>query len=152
MNFDWSRFLRAQDKDYSTALAEIKSGRKQSHWIWYIFPQLTGLGRSSTAAYYGISGSEEAAAYLEQPVLRERLIEIATALLSLETNNAAAVLGTPDDLKMRSSMTLFAIVRPDIPVFQAVLDKFYNGEFDQLTVEALRCNGGYNGDMSEMQT
>lgn len=152
MNFDLSRFIKAQERDYGAALEEIKSGRKQSHWIWYIFPQLTGLGRSSTAAYYGISGSEEAAAYLEQPVLRERLIEIATALLSLETNNAAAVLGTPDDLKMRSSMTLFAIVRPDIPVFQAVLDKFYNGEFDQLTVEALRCNGGYNGDMSEMQT
>ena len=132
------RFLKAQEGDYEIALSEIRAGRKQSHWIWYIFPQIKGLGRSGTSEYYGIDGMAEAKAYLENPILRGRLIEISEALLGLASDDADDVMGFPDNLKLRSSMTLFALADPDGKVFQKVLDKFFGGEMDERTMELLR--------------
>ncbi len=123
--YDLSRFHKAQARDYKTALSEIRSGRKRSHWMWYIFPQIKGLGHSDMADYYGISNLEEAKDYLADPILKERLTEISSALLALDSRDAKAVMGVPDNLKLRSCMTLFAIADPDEEVFQKVLDKFY---------------------------
>lgn len=131
------RFLNAQAADYETALREIRAGRKKSHWIWYIFPQLKELGKSSTARDYGIRDLDEARAYLADPVLCSRLLEISGALLDLPGSDPRAVMGHPDDLKLRSSMTLFAAVDPEQKVFQQVLDKYYNGIPDPLTLELL---------------
>ena len=124
MSYDLSRFHRAQARDYDRALSEIRAGNKRSHWIWYIFPQIRGLGCSSTAQFYAIEDLGEAKAYLADPVLRERLLEISGALLGLESSDPSAVMGYPDDLKLRSSMTLFALAEPENPVFPAVLKKF----------------------------
>ncbi|MCI6231551.1 MAG: DUF1810 domain-containing protein [Selenomonas sp.] len=129
------RFLKAQEGDYGVALREIRAGRKQTHWIWYIFPQLKGLGRSSTSEYYGIRDLDEAREYLAEPVLRMRLLEISEALLTLPSNDAEDVMGFPDNLKLHSSMTLFALAEPSSTVFQRVLDKFFAGEMDEKTVE-----------------
>ena len=137
MEYDLERFKKAQRQDYVTALSEIKNGRKESHWIWYIFPQLKELGYSSTAKYYGIEDRGEAEAYIKDDLLRERLIEISEALMFLESNNPTDVMGYPDDLKLRSCMTLFNIVAPEIDVFGKVLDKFYSGRTDDRTVELL---------------
>ena len=134
---DLSRFIKAQETDYERALSEIRSGHKRSHWIWYIFPQIDGLGFSSTAQYYAIKDREEAEDYLKNDLLRERLVEISEALLQLESNDAGDVMGYPDDLKLRSSMTLFHEVAPEIDVFQKVLDKFFEGKPDQRTIELL---------------
>ncbi|WP_080236932.1 DUF1810 domain-containing protein [Spirosoma rigui] len=133
-----TRFLTAQATDYDQALAEIRAGRKRSHWMWYIFPQLAGLGYSSLAQLYGINGLQEAADYLAHPVLGSRLVAIAHALLGIEGKTATQIMGTPDDLKLRSSMTLFNAVEPTNPVFQDVLDKYYNGEPDPRTLTALK--------------
>ena len=135
--YDVSRFTDAQRHSYSTALAEIKRGRKMSHWMWYIFPQVSGLGFSSTAQYYSISGLEEAREYLSDAYLRDNLIEISHALLLLPGNDAEAVLGWPDCLKLRSCMTLFKYAAPDEPIFQQVLDKYYGGMDDSKTVDIL---------------
>ena len=135
MNLD--RFLKAQAGSYEEALREICAGRKRSHWIWYIFPQIQGLGFSSTAQYYAIADLEEAKAYLREPTLRARLLEIAEALLTLSSNDPTEVMGYPDDLKLRSSMTLFAEAEPDCEVFQKVLDKYYGGRKDTRTLEIL---------------
>lgn len=131
-------FLDAQATSYEQALSEIKSGRKRSHWMWFIFPQLQGLGYSETARFYAINDLQEAALYLQHPVLGPRLIEISKALLSLEGKTANQVLGNPDDLKLKSSMTLFAAVPGADPVFKAVLDKYYRGEEDQRTLQLLK--------------
>jgi uncharacterized protein (DUF1810 family) len=131
------RFLDAQRTDYPTALAEIKAGRKRSHWMWYVFPQLQGLGFSETARYYGIKDAAEAEAYLKHPVLGSRLVEISQALLPLPGSDANRIMGSPDDMKLRSSMTLFAAMPGTEPVFQAVLDKFFGGEQDSKTVQLL---------------
>ena len=131
------RFVQAQKYDYDTALREIRSGRKRSHWMWYIFPQLQGLGYSSTAQYYGIRDLEEAQDYMEHPVLGPRLVEISEALLVLDTSDASAVMGYPDDLKLRSSMTLFELAAPEQPVFGQVLEKYYSGHRDRRTLELL---------------
>ena len=128
-----NRFLEAQEPMYATALKEIKNGEKESHWIWYIFPQLRGLGYSPNAYTYGINGLEEAKAYLEHPVLSARLIEISTALLSHKGENIEDIMSDIDALKLRSSMTLFALVSKDSSVFHQVLDCFYQGEMDELT-------------------
>ncbi len=136
MKNDLERFLKAQDKDYEQALKEIKKGRKTSHWIWYIFPQIAGLGFSSTSKYYSIKDKNEAIEYLKNNTLKHRLIEICEALLSLESDDATYVMGYPDDLKLKSSMTLFSEVS-DIDVFKKVLDKFYNGEKDEMTISLL---------------
>lgn len=129
------RFLDAQENDYSRALSEIRNGRKQSHWMWYIFPQISGLGFSETAKFYSIKNLQEAAAYLDHPVLSRRLIDIANAMLRIDGKTANQVLGSPDDMKLRSSMTLFSLLPNADPVFQAVLDKFFDGTPDQRTVD-----------------
>jgi len=136
MNFNLDRFKKAQERDYPVALQEIKNGHKQSHWIWYIFPQLSELGYSETAKYYGLSKAE-AEAYIADEVLRNRLVEISTALLELESNNATEVMGYPDDLKLKSCMTLFTEVAPEIDVFRKVLEKFFGGEKDRKTLELI---------------
>ena len=138
MGLDLDRFKKAQEEDYPYALQEIKAGRKRSHWIWYIFPQLKGLGFSSMSDYYGIDGRAEAQAYIADSILRARLVEISQALLALESNNPTQVMGYPDDMKLKSSMTLFAEVAPDIPVFEQVLQKFFSGEKDSKTLQLLR--------------
>ena len=131
------KFVTAQERDYSTALREIQNGRKRSHWIWYIFPQLQGLGFSQTAQYYGIRDLEQARDYMAHPVLGARLVEISEALLALESSNPGAVMGYPDDLKLCSCMTLFELAAPDQPVFAKVIEKFYGGNRDRLTLELL---------------
>ena len=131
------RFLDAQATDYAPALAEVRAGRKRSHWMWYIFPQIQGLGFSSISQRYALADLAEAAAYLAHPVLGARLVEISQALLGLAGSNATAVMGSPDDLKLRSSMTLFAQVPGASPVFQQVLDKFFKGQPDELTLRRL---------------
>ena len=131
------RFVSAQSGQYSLALHEIKQGCKRGHWVWFIFPQLKGLGFSQTSQYYGIAGLGEARAYAAHPVLGPRLKEITGALLALETNDVLAVMHHPDHLKLRSSMTLFALAVPDEPLFQQVLDKFYRGQMDPLTLGKL---------------
>ena len=135
---DLSRFTKAQEQAYSTALSEIRNGRKQSHWIWYIFPQIEGLGRSSTAQFYSIRDLQEARDFLADPYLGGNLIEISEALLNLESSDATFILGYPDDLKVRSCMTLFKIAgEGKYPVFQQVLDKFYGGKDDRWTLELI---------------
>jgi uncharacterized protein (DUF1810 family) len=129
------RFILAQEKDYATALAEIRQGRKRSHWMWYIFPQIEGLGHSSMARHYAIRDLAEATAYLAHPVLGSRLIEISRALLSLPGSNATAVMGSTDDLKLRSCMTLFSLVPGTDVVFGDVLAKFFDSRADERTVE-----------------
>jgi uncharacterized protein (DUF1810 family) len=136
-NFDLTRFLDAQNKLYLTALSEIRNGKKQSHWMWFIFPQLTGLGHSDTAKFYGIDSTEEAMMYLAHPVLRKHLIEISAALLKIENKTASDIFGSPDDLKLHSSMTLFANVPNTDPVFARVIDKYFNGLQDQRTLQIL---------------
>lgn len=138
MTYDLSRFHRAQARDYAQALAEIRAGRKRSHWIWYVFPQIQGLGFSSTSQFYALQDLGEAKAYLADPVLRERLLEISGALLELESSDPSAVMGYPDDLKLQSSMTLFELAEPDCPVFPAVLEKFYGGARDRRTIRLAR--------------
>ena len=130
------RFVQAQADSYARALREIKSGRKTSHWMWYIFPQLSGLGHSQTARYYAIRDRAEAEAYLAHPVLGKRLLEISSELLKLESSDATAVMGWPDDLKLKSSMTLFSLVSHE-PVFRQVLEKYFRGEEDVYTVQAI---------------
>ncbi|WP_018476561.1 DUF1810 domain-containing protein [Pontibacter roseus] len=136
-NYNLNRFLEAQADSYQQALTEIKSGRKRSHWMWYIFPQLQGLGYSETARFYAIQNLQEARLYLEHPVLGQRLMEISKALLQVEGKTANQIFGNPDDLKLKSSMTLFAAIPEANPVFKAVLDKYYDGQEDPKTVQLL---------------
>jgi uncharacterized protein (DUF1810 family) len=128
------RFIKAQERDYPVALSEIKNGRKSSHWMWYIFPQIAGLGYSEMSRYYGIKGLAEAADYLAHPLLGKRLVQITSALLLLSGNNATTIFGSPDDLKLRSSMTLFALVPGVVDVFEAALNKFFDGKKDDATL------------------
>ena len=138
MKINLERFIEAQEKDYAIALAEIKNGRKRSHWMWYIFPQVQGLGFSTTSIYYAIKDIREAEAFLKHPVLGERLIQICNALLELPVNDANKIFGNPDDMKLKSSMTLFAAVPGTDPVFNSVLNKFFNGSKDNKTIEILK--------------
>ncbi len=133
-----TRFLDAQNQVYLNALSEIRKGKKQTHWMWFIFPQLKGLGRSSTADYYGITGLEEASAYLQHPVLGRHLVQIASALLKLQVRTASDIFGSPDDMKLRSSMTLFSQVENTDPVFQKILDKYFQGRPDELTLKIVK--------------
>ncbi len=137
--FDLKRFVEAQEAGgtYDEALAELWTGHKRSHWMWFVFPQLAGLGRSSTAQHFGITGAEEARAYLAHPVLGPRLRECAQALTGLPGSDPVEVLGPVDALKLRSSMTLFAHVAPDEPVFRAVLARYYDGADDPATASLL---------------
>jgi uncharacterized protein (DUF1810 family) len=137
MSINLSRFIEAQEKSYSIALEEVKRGRKRSHWMWYIFPQLKGLGYSSTSKYYGIENIEEATEYLNHPILGTRLIEICEELLKLNTNDAYSIFGSPDYMKLKSSVTLFSQVENANPVFVSVLDKFFDGKLDDKTLNRL---------------
>lgn len=134
---DLGRFVTAQSANYEGALAEIRAGRKRSHWMWYVFPQLTGLGHSATARFYGIDSLDEARAYLAHPVLGPRLLTIARAVVDSPVPSATALLGTPDDLKLRSCATLFARARPSEPVFAQVLAKYFDGRPDPRTIALL---------------
>ena len=127
------RFIKAQENTYLVALKEIKNGRKQSHWMWYIFPQIKGLGMSETSKYYGIDGEEEAKAYLDNEILGSRLREITSELLKLNIDNPVDIFGTIDAMKLKSSMTLFDYVSDD-KIFSQVLNKYYNGEIDEKTI------------------
>jgi len=138
INTSLSRFITAQENSFENALSEIKNGRKRSHWMWYIFPQIYGLGFSETSKFYALKSDAEATQYLNDPVLGSRLVQISKELLKLPTNDAHEIFGNPDHLKLKSSMTLFAALPGADPVFQAVLDKFFNGESDQRTLELLK--------------
>jgi uncharacterized protein (DUF1810 family) len=134
--YDLARFVTAQEHNYADALAEIRDGDKVSHWMWFIFPQIAGLGHSSMAQKYAIQSVEEAAAYLVHPVLGPRLIECCEAALGVDGKSAFDIFGTPDDMKLRSCVTLFAAVSP-AGVFNKVLDKFFNGEPDRRTLKLI---------------
>jgi uncharacterized protein (DUF1810 family) len=137
-DFDLDRFVRAQDQagTYDQALAELTAGRKTSHWMWFVFPQIAGLGLSSMARRYAISGLPEARAYLAHPVLGPRLRECTRALVG-QRGTAGAIMGSIDATKLRSSMTLFIHADPDEPLFRAVLDQFFRGEQDEATTSRL---------------
>ena len=134
---DLSRFTDAHKRSFDTALAEIKSGRKQSHWMWYIFPQISGLGYSYTAQYYSIRDLQEAEDFLADPYLGSNLIRISEALLSNPSDDPRYVMGYPDDLKLCSCMTLFMTAGPEHEVFKKVLDKFYAGIPDDMTLRLI---------------
>jgi len=137
-DFDFSRFVEAQEGVYDTALAELRQGRKESHWMWFIFPQLDGLGMSPMAKKFALRNLEEAKAYLADPILGMRLFECCRALLAITGKSAYDIMGYPDDLKLRSSMTLFAMV-PEAPQeFGKVLLKYYSGESDGRTIELIQ--------------
>ncbi|HVK10948.1 MAG TPA: DUF1810 domain-containing protein [Gemmataceae bacterium] len=139
--FDLNRFVTAQADDYDQAIAEIRAGRKRSHWMWYVFPQLDGLGSSPTARFYAIKSRAEARAYLDHPVLGPRLRECAAAAAAVEGRTATEVFGSPDDLKLRSSATLFAAVSPPGSVFERVLARYYDGRPDERTLGLLASGG-----------
>ena len=132
------RFLIAQQNYYYDAYTELKAGKKRSHWMWFIFPQIRGLGYSDMAKYYAIESREEAENYITDPTLGHNLIEISTVLLEIKDNDAKEVMGEPDDRKLQSCMTLFSTVAPEIDVFEKVLQKFYNGVKDSKTLEILQ--------------
>ena len=144
--FDLDRFVQAQNRDYDTALVELRNGRKHSHWMWYIFPQFEGLGSSAMSSRYAIKSVAEARAYLGHPVLGQRVRECAEAVLSISGGSAREIFGSPDDLKLRSSATLFAVVSPDGSVFHRILDRYFEGRQDAPTLElagsrsALECD------------
>jgi uncharacterized protein (DUF1810 family) len=135
--FDLSRFVDAQNAEYSQALAEIKSGRKQSHWMWYIFPQFDGLGFSWITKQYSIKSVAEAEAYLHHPLLGPRLLECAEAVVNVEGRSAHEIFGFPDDLKLRSCATLFAYVSPADSVFERLLKKYFDGTPDDKTLDLI---------------
>jgi uncharacterized protein (DUF1810 family) len=135
--FNLERFVAAQNGVYATVLAELHAGRKQTHWIWFIFPQMKGLGRSATAERYAISSRAEAAAYLAHPVLGTRLLECTSLVNEINGRAIEEILGYPDDLKFRSSMTLFANFADGNEVFLAALEKYFHGEFDRSTLDRL---------------
>ena len=141
MNYNLQRFHKAQNFDYSVALGEIKNGCKESHWMWYIFPQLKELGYSSTAKYYGLT-KDEAKAYINDEILKFRLMEISQVLLELKSNDATEIFGYPDDLKLKSSMTLFSEIAPEIEVFDKVLEKFFSGKKDNKSLAKIISIGG----------
>jgi len=148
--YDLNRFLRAQANDYTQALSEIQSGRKRSHWIWYIFPQIDGLGFSSTSKHYAIKSLAEAQAYLDHPILGPRLIECAEAATRIEGRSATEIFGSPDDMKVRSCATLFACVSPAGSVFERLLAKYYQNERDGKTLRLLGIlptSGKFNNGM-----
>ncbi len=140
MKPDLSRFIEAQKFAYPTALNEIKSGKKRSHWMWFIFPQIAGLGRSVMSEKYAIKNIEEALEYLENEILGARLREITGILLLLKTNDAREVFGSPDNLKLRSCMTLFAQLDETNGIFQKVLDKYFFGTQDKRTISLINSN------------
>lgn len=143
-DYNLYRFIKAQENNYGIALQEIRNGRKYSHWIWYIFPQMRGLGRSHNSEFYGIISIDEAIAYLNEPILNSRLREITLALLSNEGKSAREILGDIDARKVRSSMTLFDMVSPN-DIYAQVLDKFYEGRRCGRTIRVLDDRNAHSG-------
>lgn len=138
MKNDLNRFLEAQESSFDQALHEIQAGQKDGHWMWYIFPQIKGLGFSKMSKYYAINNLEEAKNYLDHPILGARLKQITFTLLEIEENNAHKIFGSPDDLKLKSCMTLFSIVdQSNDRLFQKALDKFFHGQPDELTLSLI---------------
>jgi uncharacterized protein (DUF1810 family) len=135
--FQLERFLDAQQPVYETVLGELRAGRKRSHWMWFIFPQIAGLGHSAMAARFALSSLDEAVAYLAHPVLGGRLRECTTLVAGVEGRSIAEIFGSPDDMKFRSSMTLFSQAAPQEPIFAACLKKYFGGEPDPLTLPRL---------------
>jgi uncharacterized protein (DUF1810 family) len=131
------RFVEAQGPVYGSVLGELTAGKKVSHWMWFVFPQLKGLGRSSIAKHFGIEGREEAAAYWRHPVLGPRLRECSELVLAVQGKDAHEIFGSPDDMKLKSCMTLFEAVARDEPVFGQVLEKYFGGRRDEVTVRLL---------------
>jgi uncharacterized protein (DUF1810 family) len=136
--FDLDRFVQAQKPVLAQVRRELAEGRKRSHWMWFVFPQLRGLGRSAMAQHYGIVSLAEARAYLEHPILGPRLVECTELVNRIEGRSVHQVFGSPDDLKFHSSMTLFASAAPDAPVFREALRKYFGGALDPSTIEKLR--------------
>ena len=134
---DLKRFAGAQERDYAAALSEIRGGRKRTHWMWYIFPQIAGLGLSETSRFYAIRDVSEAEEFLAHPVLGRRLVEISNALLEVEGKTANQIFGSPDDMKLKSSMTLFGALDETNPVFQNVLNKYFSGAKDEKTLQLI---------------
>jgi uncharacterized protein (DUF1810 family) len=137
IDYNLERFIDAQNGAYEQALSELRAGHKRSHWMWFIFPQIAGLGSSFMAEKYAVRSAEEAAAYLADPVLGSRLLRCVDAVLAIEGKSAHEVFGSPDDFKLRSSMTLFAAISEHGSPFHKVIDKFYRGEFDDRTIQLL---------------
>lgn len=135
------RFVEAQERAYPTALAELREGRKRGHWMWYIFPQLDGLGHSATARCYAIGSLEEARAYLDHPLLGPRLAQCCEAVLAVQGRSAHAIFGSPDDLKLRSCATLFALASPPGSVFERLLERYFQGRPDGRTLNLLGMDG-----------
>ena len=135
--YNLERFINAQENSYQIALKEIQDGKKCSHWMWFIFPQIDGLGLSSISKEYSIKNKQEAIDYLNHNILGKRLIEITNALMKLENKSARSILGYPDDLKLKSSMTLFKIISSDNEIFSDVLGKYFNGEVCGYTEKSL---------------
>jgi uncharacterized protein (DUF1810 family) len=129
--YNLDRFLEAQNTIYNEALSEIKKGKKQSHWMWFIFPQIAGLGFSEYNVYYAIKNLEEAAEYLDHPILGQRLVNITKAVLEINEKTANEIFGKPDDRKLKSCMTLFSQIKNTYPIFQMVLDKYFQGFKDE---------------------
>ena len=136
--YDLTRFVRGQQDDYEQALSEITSGQKRTHWMWYVFPQFDGLAFSSTSKYYAIKSIEEAKAYLEHPIIGPRLRACAEAVVGVEGRSATEIFGSPDDLKLQSSATLFASVSPPGSVFDRVLEKYFGGTPDDRTLQLMK--------------
>ena len=139
--YNLDRFIKAQQRDFNAAYVELSQGRKRTHWSWYVIPQIEGLGMTATSHKYAIKSLDEAIAFLAHPYLGKNIREIAKVLLSIESNDATVVMGYPDDLKLRSSMTLFAEAAPNEEIFQKVLDKFFDGKKDKRTLEILKSLG-----------
>jgi uncharacterized protein (DUF1810 family) len=135
--YDLQRFIKAQDPVCGAVCAELRNGRKESHWMWFIFPQLRGLGHSHMATKFGIASRQEAEAYLKHPILGPRLLECTRLVNLVEGRSIDQILGYPDDLKFKSSMSLFASIAPDEHVFKEALQKYFGGKLDRLTLERL---------------
>ena len=135
--FNLQRFLTAQDPVFETVRTELREARKRTHWMWFIFPQINGLGRSPTSKYFALSSKEEAQAYLSHPILGPRLMECTRLIAQIEGRTIGEILGSPDDLKFKSSMTLFAAATPDNRIFLAALEKYFAGENDEATLSRL---------------
>lgn len=137
MEANLDRFLKAHEENYSKAIAELRSGQKRSHWMWYVFPQLKGLGSSETADYYGIRNIDEATNFLHHPILGKNLIRICKVLEGINGKSASEIFGTPDDLKLQSNLTLFSLVKETNPIFKQLINKYFDGKPDQRTLELL---------------
>lgn len=139
-SFDLNRFVAAQENVYQTVISELNNGNKQSHWMWFIFPQIDGLGSSTTARFYAIKNMDEASAYLNHPILGKRLLECSSILLTIKDKSADDIFGFPDYVKLQSCMTLFSIVFPQEKLFKQVLSKYYEDQRDEKTIKIVSIN------------